>query len=230
MKKILLSVVCLVMVGMQSVNAQVAIAALHQAGKVTIFPAGALQSAIDASVAGDTIYLSEGIFGGFTVDKPIKIIGAGQTTRISSEIQLGIDNSPIEEGFLLNGLNCIQGITFHGNINGARISQCRIGGTCYFCYLNNDNFDNIEIFMSQMNDLMIEQTSVKGLVVMASKINSVYYGGIMGLHFRNIGRNLTDYLEQGKHDRQLDEQLQAACRGVGSVFLVDRFDLFILFL
>ena len=38
MKKILLSVVCLVMVGMQSVNAQVAIAALHQAGKVLFSP------------------------------------------------------------------------------------------------------------------------------------------------------------------------------------------------
>lgn len=176
MKKILLSVVCLVIVGMQSVNAQVAIAALHQAGKVTIFPAGALQSAIDASVAGDTIYLSEGIFGGFAVEKPIKIIGAGQTTQISSAITLGNYGITIGEGLLLSGLNCIQGVDFNGNITGARISQCKIGETCYFNSSSENNYDNIEIVMSKINALNT-QSPVKGLVVVASKIDYVQDGG-----------------------------------------------------
>lgn len=176
MKKILLSVVCLVMVGMQSVNAQVAIAALHQAGKVTIFPAGALQSAIDASVAGDTIYLSEGIFGGFAVEKPIKIIGAGQTTQISGGITLGSYGITIGEGLSLSGLNCLQYVDFNGRITGARISQCKIGGTCYFYNSDENNFDNIEIVTSQMNSLQ-PSSPVKGLAVVASKIDGVSMGG-----------------------------------------------------
>ena len=62
MKKILLSVVCLVMVGMQSVNAQVGIVALHHEGHVTVFGEDKIASAIEAAVAGDTIYMSEGHF------------------------------------------------------------------------------------------------------------------------------------------------------------------------
>ena len=48
MKKILLSVVCLLVVGMQSVVAQTAICALHHAGSVKIYGQPSLQNAIDA--------------------------------------------------------------------------------------------------------------------------------------------------------------------------------------
>ncbi|MBQ7512940.1 MAG: hypothetical protein IJS95_00960 [Prevotella sp.] len=47
MKKILLSVVCLVMMGLQQVNAQVSIAVLHHEGNVTVFNSAKIQDAVD---------------------------------------------------------------------------------------------------------------------------------------------------------------------------------------
>ena len=176
MKKILFSVVCLMMVGIQSVKAQVAIAALHHEGNVTIYSSA--QAAIDNSVAGDTIYLSEGIFGGFKVEKPIAIIGAGRTTMISSDITLGKSGSTdsIAPGLLLSGLNIVQDVKFYNTIEGARITQCKIGGTCSFVNSGNYSFDNIEILMSQIGTLTPSIT-VKGLSVVASKISSVHGDG-----------------------------------------------------
>lgn len=173
MKKILLSVVCLVMVGIQSVQAQVAIAALHHNDSVKIYSASALQNAINDAVAGDTIYLSEGIFGGFTVTKPIVIIGAGQTTNISSSVTIGKSGNTIEDGLLLSGLNFIQNVSFAGTVSGVRISQCNIAGNCDMNSTTNSySFDNIEILMSKIKTLQLAN-AVKGLTVAASKINRV---------------------------------------------------------
>lgn len=173
MKKILLSVVCLVMVGIQSVQAQVAIAALHHNDSVKIYSASGLQNAIDDAVAGDTIYLSEGIFGGFTVTKPIAIIGAGQTTNISSSVTIGKSGNTIEDGLLLSGLNFIQNVSFSGTVSGVRISQCNIAGNCD---MNNGSgsysFDNIEILTSKINTLQLGN-AVKGFTVVASKITKI---------------------------------------------------------
>ena len=176
MKKILLSVVCLVVLGIQSVQAQVAIAALHHNDSVKIYSSNAIQSAVDDAVAGDTIYLSEGIFAGFTVRKPIAIIGAGQTTIISTWISLGDYHTTIESGLLLSGLNIIQSVSFYGVINGARIMQCKINDTCAFDAGSTISFDNIEISMSQIGTLS-PTTTVKGLSVVASKIAYISSGG-----------------------------------------------------
>ena len=176
MKKILLSVVCLVVLGIQSVQAQVAIAALHHNDSVKIYSSNAIQSAVDDAVAGDTIYLSEGIFAGFTVRKPIAIIGAGQTTIISTWISLGDYDTTIESGLLLSGLNIIQSVGFYGVINGARIMQCKINDTCGFDSSSNTSIDNIDIIMSQIGTLAPNEY-VKGLTVVASKIAYISSGG-----------------------------------------------------
>jgi hypothetical protein len=166
------------MVVIQSVKAQVAIAALHHEGNVTIYSSA--QAAIDNSVAGDTIYLSEGIFGGFKVEKPIAIIGAGRTTMISSDITLGKTTTAVDSiapGLLLSGLNIVQDVKFYNTIEGARITQCIIGGTCSFLTTYNYcSFDNIEILMSQIGTLS-PNGSTKGLSVVASKITYISSGG-----------------------------------------------------
>ena len=198
MKKILLSVVCLVVLGIQSVQAQVAIAALHHNDSVKIYSSSALQSAVDDAVTGDTIYLSEGVFAGFTVRKPIAIIGAGQTTIISTSIALGQRGNPIESGLLLSGLNIIQSVHFYGIINGARIMQCKINDTCDFEeYGSYVSFDNIEIIMSQIGTLSPGYT-MKGLSVIASKLTKIVSDGaeegsvtFLNCNISNAGNNDT---------------------------------------
>lgn len=173
MKKILLSVVCLVVMGIQSVQAQVAIAALHHNNAVTIYAAAQIQTAIDAAEPGDTLYLGEGMFGGFTVTKPIVIIGAGRTTTISSETKLGESSTTLQAGLVLSGLNFLQNVIFNGNLDGIRLTQCKINGNCRFTHTSSESFNNIEIMMSQITTLDLYAGSVKGLTVVSSKINTV---------------------------------------------------------
>ena len=173
MKKILLSVVCLVMVGMQSVNAQLVIAALHHEGNVTTYPSTNLKGALDAAVKGDTLYLSEGIFDGFTVEKPIAIIGAGQSTVIAGDINVSSENS-VEEGLLLSGLN-VTNIHFRGVVMGARVLQCKIPGFCEFSGTDDASYNNIEIISSEI-DRFIPSDKINYMSVVASKIRTLNNG------------------------------------------------------
>ena len=188
MKKILFSVVCLMMVGMQSVKAQVAIAALHHNNAVTIYAAAQIQDAIDVSEPGDTLYLSEGIFGGFTVAKPIAIIGAGQTTQISSDVTIGNIGGTLETGLLLSGANLLQDLNFKYIIDGVRIMQCMIDGNCVFSgSYSEDSFSNMEILMSYIKGYLDLSPMIQGITVVGSKIGQVrdYAAGEGGSTFLN---------------------------------------------
>ena len=104
MKKILFSVVCLMMVGIQSVKAQTpaAIMLMHQ-GQATMYTSQELPTAVAAAEAGDTIFLSNGtypILSGLTINKPISIIGAGQETIVSGDITVDIDSTTTMTGHL----------------------------------------------------------------------------------------------------------------------------------
>ena len=126
MKKILLSVVCLVMVGMQSVKAQVGIVALHHEGHVTVFGEDKIASAIEAAVAGDTIYMSEGHFlGDVTINKAIHLVGSGQGTTINGDVNIDIENNPTVTGYMLAALNINGDVKPKKSIDGLRISQCK---------------------------------------------------------------------------------------------------------
>lgn len=223
MKKILFSVVCLVMVGMQSVNAQVAIAALHHNDSVKIYSAAQIQTAIDAAVAGDTIYLSEGVFGGFTVAKPIAIIGAGQTTGISSTITIGKYGTPTEAGLLLSGLNIYQEVNFRYTVDGARISQCKIAGDCDFSSTNNSgSFSNIEVLLSYIVGTLNfnSPSGVQGITVTNSKIGTIRYdsAGEGGSTFVNCNINFAQASgtgsSSGKNNNFVNSIINNASQGV----------------
>lgn len=202
MKKILLSVVCLVVVGIQSVQAQVAICALHHNNSVKIYPGSEIQTAVNDAVQGDTLYLSEGVFGGFTVAKPIAIIGTGQTTGISTDITIGNSDTPTETGLLLSCLKILQNANFRYIVDGVRISQCKIVGDCDFDRSSTASFSNIEIMMTQICGELHSTQKIQGLTVYGSKIQSIshsassmdngnvsFYNSNIGSTGENGGRN-----------------------------------------
>ena len=178
MKKILFSVVCLMMVGMQSVKAQVGIAALHHEGKVTIFGEDKIASAIEASVDGDSIYLSEGHFlGNITINKAIHLIGSGQGTIIDGDVTISIDNTPTLVGYLLTGMHIIGDIIPNKSLNGLRISQC------YFANYGRGNIGGDSSNRITVSDLYVERShctshfylgEVEGGNLYSSKIYHVY--------------------------------------------------------
>ncbi len=123
MKKSFFIITCLAIAGIQSVKAQPSIAALHHAGNVTLYSGVQLQTALEKAVEGDTIYLSEGTFGGdVRIGKSkIALIGAGERTVIPGDINISNKN------LLLEGLNIQGDIEVSGeNVTDIVLSQCQI--------------------------------------------------------------------------------------------------------
>ncbi|MBR0048155.1 MAG: hypothetical protein IJP74_02390 [Prevotella sp.] len=90
-KRLLLIIICSIIIGMQKVGAQIAKVALSHNGNITMYNAEELQTAIDASVDGDTLFLNEGTFsGGITISKKISLIGAGDKTVISGNLYISL--------------------------------------------------------------------------------------------------------------------------------------------
>lgn len=172
-KQTLLSLTCLIAAGVQIAEAQVNIIALHHEGTVTLCKQG-VQDAITQAVEGDTLYLSEGVYGGFTVDKRIAIIGSGMTTSVPDEVEVSGDF----DNLYISNME-INKITFSGRQDSMRMVQCRILGNCEF---NNaadwDNFSNTEFSMCDIDGILVLGTeSTKGLVVHNSWIKQVQQGG-----------------------------------------------------
>lgn len=108
--------------------------------------------AISDAVAGDTVYFTPGLFNsGFTVDKPITLIGAGvaqsdiwcvnetggiqnaladcgisgQSTRIGGTITINYEGTLTKtmlEGFLVNG-----GLSINKSVTGLSVKRCHFG-------------------------------------------------------------------------------------------------------
>lgn len=130
MKKILLSVVCLIMVGIQSVNAQTpaAIMLMHQ-GKATMYSNQELTNAVAAAEAGDTIFLSNGtysVLSGLTIDKPISLIGVGQSTVVTGDVTVDIEGTATIIGRLLDGMRLTHSLIINKNPETITIRKCWI--------------------------------------------------------------------------------------------------------
>ena len=104
MKQKMILTVCLAVLGMLGVKAQQSIIALHHEGNVTIFAGAKTQEAMDASVKGDTLYLSEGTFAGFNVTHGIVVLGSGEKTVVSGNITItGNDEKKDLGGYVFSG-------------------------------------------------------------------------------------------------------------------------------
>ena len=66
---------------------------LHHNGNTTLFAWDHVQDAVDAAANGDTIYLSNGQFSAFNVNKRIMVRGAGANTIIEGSCTISISGS-----------------------------------------------------------------------------------------------------------------------------------------
>ena len=107
-------------------KAQPSIAALHHARRVTLYSGAQLQTVIDKAVAGDTIYLSEGTFGGdVTIDKSkIALIGTGERTILTGDFTIGKDDVTTSD-CLVEGLNITGTPIWVWPVNNCILSQCQ---------------------------------------------------------------------------------------------------------
>lgn len=170
MKKTILFFVCLTVMGIQRVSAQAAIAALHHESNVSIY--SSVQGAIDNSVEGDTIYLSEGMFGEFTINKGVAVIGSGMKT-VAPNIYIGdsiLNNVTVSNLSIVGSIEFLEGTT----TSNVKIRQCKIADGCYFTGTATD----VEIAMCHIHvRINPNPDSTHILTVVNSKIGAVRCGG-----------------------------------------------------
>lgn len=81
---------CLMLATISSKADIAATVMLHHNGKTTLFQWNEVQNAVDAAVDGDTIYLAEGTFSAFNVNKRIMVRGTGPKTIVQGACQITI--------------------------------------------------------------------------------------------------------------------------------------------
>lgn len=161
----ILFVVCLMIMGMQSVKAQNAKIILHHQGTVSFFTANNIQAALDASVDGDTIYLNEGEFpGDLTVSKDISIIGCGDwKSIINGNLTLAIKG---------NITHSIEGIYITGNLTVTEESKGLTLRKCVFYRIYFDKFTNDAVIERCWGSFLLS-SNVGGLYVSNSRIAQI---------------------------------------------------------
>ena len=162
MKRILIS--CMLLLGIHSVDAQVAKVALSHKGNLTMYNAENLSEALNDALDGDTIFLNEGTFqGGITISKAITLIGAGQNTIINGNIT--VSYSGMLKARLLDALFIKGDVNLSSSLAGLTIRKCRFTQLYLYsgsgltnalfdrCYVGSDfpinsNFKNVQIVNS----------------------------------------------------------------------------------
>lgn len=200
MKKRILLTIGLIVLSMQVAMAQKAIAMLNHNDTVTVFSNDQLQDAIDKAVAGDIIYLSEGLFPAFNVGRTnITIMGTGKGTVIPNTVAIRCNSNNVK---LCNMQ--ISEIKFNttGNssgstISGTKIIQCLVGNIIMKKLLGYDTFSNIEITMSHITGTLSLDSPLASLTVSNTKINTLSGYGSSSSAAKFINCNISSLNNQG---------------------------------
>lgn len=107
MKKIIL-LTALALTGIQAKADLAPTVMLHHNGQAKYYMYYQIQNAVNDAVDGDTIYLSEGTFQPFNVNKRIMVRGAGSTTIIEGNCEIDISGTnkltmPVLDAMCFNG-------------------------------------------------------------------------------------------------------------------------------
>ncbi len=128
MKKIfILSLMAVALMATQSfAETRQTILLLHD-GTGRNFDPDQLQEAVNAAVAGDTLYLNEGIYpltgDTLTIDKSVSIIGLGVKTRLLGCINVAIPDSVTLKQHLLDALRLTKDLVVTKPVNGPKFRK-----------------------------------------------------------------------------------------------------------
>ena len=126
MKAKTLLTACMLMLGVGTNAANDGKAILHHDKKpAAIYDADKLSEALIAATAGDTIYLSAGMYPTFTLDKAITIKGAGTNTKISNGVTIDIPGNPTLTSSLLEAVEVNGAITVKSDMTNFLIKMVK---------------------------------------------------------------------------------------------------------
>ena len=178
MKAKTLLTACLFMLAVGANAANDGKAILHHDKKPTaIYDADKLSDALSAAVAGDTIYLSAGMYPTFTLDKAITIKGAGTNTKISNGVNINISGSPTLNAALLEAVEVNGAVSVASDLTNFLIKMVKTTDLQFANNLNTPNalvdrcyLDKFTI-TSAMTDFYVRNTYIDNLTSTSLKFN-----------------------------------------------------------
>lgn len=149
MKKFILILITIITICINANADSGAKCLLHHKGSVQFFDGDKIAAAIKAATDGDTLFLSEGTYPGFTINKKITVRGAGQESKIAGEVKINISNNPILTQTILEWINLVESnnITIETPMKKLKIKQC----TFYTLNANASNIENALIDRCHIN-------------------------------------------------------------------------------
>lgn len=169
---------CLFMLAVAANAANDGKAILHHDKKPTaIYDADKLSDALSAAVAGDTIYLSEGTFPTFSLEKAITIKGAGTNTKISNGVTIDIASTPTLSSALLEAVEVNGPVSVKSDMTNFLIKMVKTTELSFDNALNIPNalvdrcyLDKFTI-TSTMTDFYVRNTFITNLTSTSLKFN-----------------------------------------------------------
>lgn len=157
MKKTIYAIAMMLMTGISAFSQTEDTKVILQSGAATtIYDGTQISTAIGAAKKGDILYLSEGTYDSFTIDKEILVRGVGENTWIEGDVTISIPNNATLTQAVLEGVNVSGTITItqpvtnliirntkvtdvkvNGALTNGLIDRCWITGT--FNMNNNTN-------------------------------------------------------------------------------------------
>ena len=177
MKAKTLLTACMFMLGVGTNAANNGKAILHHDKKpAAIYDADQLSEALIAATAGDTIYLSAGMYPTFTLDKAITIKGAGTNTKISNGVIIDIPGNPTLTSSLLEAVEVNGAITVRSDMTNFLIKMVKTTDLQFANQLNTNALvdrcylDKFTI-TSAMTDFYVRNSYILNLTSTSLKFN-----------------------------------------------------------
>lgn len=168
---------CLFMLAVGANAANDGKAILHHDKKpAAIYDADQLSEALIAATAGDTIYLSAGMYPTFTLDKAITIKGAGTNTKISNGVTIDIPGNPTLTSSLLEAVEVNGAITVKSDMTNFLIKMVKTTDLQFANQLNTNALvdrcylDKFTI-TSAMTDFYVRNSYIWNLTSTSLKFN-----------------------------------------------------------
>lgn len=154
---------------------------LEHEGNVTTFDASKIADAIEAAVKGDILYLGEGQYPGFTLNKEITVRGVGaDKTKVSSSVTIAIPGTPEITQDLLFGFSFTD-LYLTSKMSNVSIKKCSFSSF-------NISADNTDILIDRcrISGTFYFESYIKSLSVNNSKIGQIYtyYASYSGSYHR----------------------------------------------
>lgn len=166
MKKTIYAIAMMLMTGISAFSQAEDTKVILQSGAATtIYDGTNISTAISAAKKGDILYLSEGTYDSFTIDKEILVRGVGGNTWIEGDVTIAIPNNATLTQAVLEGVNVsgtinitqpatnliirntkVMDVKVNGALSNGLIDRCWITGT----FNMNNNTDDTTVKNSKV--------------------------------------------------------------------------------